>query len=118
MCKKSIQWPIAFIPTTTLTDPLHRDDHLYYIYSFSLAFGDTLSGFLGNPATYAFYNNVGAAPNTAISATIPLALFSLFQLKFAIITPALISGALAERVRFTAYMVFCVLFSIFIYSPL
>lgn len=49
--------------------------------SFSLAFGDTLGGFIGNPATYFMFNNVGAAPNSAISANIPLSLYAIFQLK-------------------------------------
>jgi len=91
---------------------------LWTVVGFSLAFGDTLSGYMGNPATFPFYNNVGAAADTNFSPTIPLALFSLFQLKFAIITPALISGAIAERVRFTSYIIFIVLFSIFVYCPL
>src|SRR5207237_1021710 len=50
--------------------------------------------------------------------TIPLIVFALFQLKFAIITPALITGSFAERVRFTSYLLFMCLFSLFIYSPL
>ena len=53
-----------------------------------------------------------------LSPTIPFALFSLFQLKFAIITPALISGAFAERVKFSSYLIFMVLFSVSIYPPL
>src|SRR5207248_5946239 len=53
-----------------------------------------------------------------LSATIPLVLFALFQLKFAIITPALITGSFAERVRFSSYLLFIVLFSLFIYAPL
>lgn len=91
---------------------------LWTFIGFSLAFGDTLSGYMGSPATYPFYKNVGAAANTDFSSTIPLALYSLFQLKFAIITPALISGALAERVRFTSFLIFMVLFSVFVYCPL
>ena len=54
----------------------------------------------------------------AMKLTIPLLVFSMFQLKFAIITPALITGSFAERVRFSAYLLFIVLFSLFIYSPL
>jgi ammonia channel protein AmtB len=49
---------------------------------------------------------------------IPLVLFAMFQLKFAIITPALITGAFAERIRFNSFMLFIILFSIFIYMPL
>jgi Amt family ammonium transporter len=64
------------------------------------------------------YRGVGMATHPDFSATIPFALFSLFQLKFAIITPALVSGAFAERVKFSSYLVFMVLFSLFIYAPL
>ena len=64
------------------------------------------------------FNNVGLQPNPAFSATIPFALFAVFQLKFAIITPALITGGVAERIRFSSLMVFIVFFSIFIYAPL
>jgi Amt family ammonium transporter len=64
------------------------------------------------------FRNVGEATHPTLSPTIPLALFALFQLKFAIITPALITGAFAERVRFSSYMLFVCLFSLFIYCPL
>ena len=56
-----------------------------------MAFGESLSGYMGNPATYYFYRNVGAAPDGKLCTTIPLALYSLFQLKFAIITPVSIN---------------------------
>jgi Amt family ammonium transporter len=56
--------------------------------------------------------------NSAIAPTIPLLLFAVFQLKFAIITPALITGSFAERVKFNSYLLFICLFSIFIYCPL
>ena len=87
---------------------------------FSLAFGDSLGGlgFLGNPLTFFMFDGVGEATNKALSPTIPLMLFAFFQLKFAIITPALITGSFAERVRFSSYLLFIVLFSLFIYSPL
>lgn len=91
---------------------------IWVIVGFSLAFGDSLGGIIGNPLTFIFFNNVGGNSNASLSPTIPLALFALFQLKFAIITPALITGAFAERVRFSSYMLFITLFSIFIYSPL
>ena len=64
------------------------------------------------------FSGVGGATHPDLSPTIPLALFALFQLKFAIITPALVTGAFAERVRFSAYLLFITLFSIFIYAPL
>jgi len=91
---------------------------LWVMVGFSLAFGDSLGGIIGNPFTYFAFNNVGSEPNPAFSSTIPFLLFALFQLKFAIITPALITGSFAGRVRFRSYIFFMVLFSIFIYSPL
>ena len=91
---------------------------IWVIVGFSLAFGPSYHGIIGNPFTYFMLNNVGAGPNATFSPTFPFLLFAIFQLKFAIITPALISGAFSERIRFGAYMLFCCLFSIFIYAPL
>ncbi len=91
---------------------------LWIVVGFSLAFGDSIGGFIGNPLTYFNFSGVGAEPNPEFAATIPFLLFAMFQLKFAIITPALITGSLAERVRFRSYILFMVLFSLFIYSPL
>ncbi len=85
---------------------------------FSLAFGDSIGGYVGNPLTFLFFDGVGPETSKSLAATIPLLLFALFQLKFAIITPALITGSFAERVRFSSYLLFIVLFSLFIYSPL
>jgi Amt family ammonium transporter len=72
-------------------------------------------GFIGNPASYFMFQNVLDAPAFG---TIPLVLFAFFQLKFAIITPALITGTFAERIRFKSYIIFIVLFSLLIYAPL
>jgi Amt family ammonium transporter len=91
---------------------------LWVVVGFSLAFGDSLGGLVGNPFTFFMLDGVGGATHPDLSPTIPLLLFALFQLKFAIITPALITGAFAERVRFSSYLLFMILFSIFIYSPL
>ena len=91
---------------------------LWIVVGFSLAFGDSIGGIIGNPLTFAMFKNVGIAPNEAFAATIPFALFAMFQLKFAIITPALITGGLAERVRFSSLMLYIILFSMFIYAPL
>jgi Amt family ammonium transporter len=91
---------------------------LWIVVGFSLAFGDSLHGLIGNPATFFMFTRVGALTHPDLAPTIPLILFALFQLKFAIITPALITGSFAERVRFTSYLLFMCLFSIFIYSPL
>lgn len=85
---------------------------------FSLAFGDSLYGIIGNPFTYMNFKNVTLNPNVDFGSTIPFLLFALFQLKFAIITPAIISGSFAERIRFRSYILFMLLFTIFIYSPL
>lgn len=91
---------------------------LWVVVGFSLAFGESIGGIIGNPFTYFAFKNVGSEPNPNFSSTIPFLLFALFQLKFAIITPALITGSFAGRVRFRSYIFFMVLFSIFIYSPL
>jgi len=91
---------------------------LWYLVGFSLAFGDSIGGIIGNPATYFAFNNVGLGPHPALSPTFPLLLFAVFQLKFAIITPALITGSFAERVKFTSYLIFMCLFALLIYCPL
>jgi Amt family ammonium transporter len=73
---------------------------------------------IGDPRTFFMFTRVGALTHPDLAPTIPLIVFALFQLKFAIITPALITGSFAERVRFSSYLLFMCLFSIFIYSPL
>lgn len=85
---------------------------------FSLAFGDSIGGIIGDPTTFAFFKGVGGATQADLAPTIPFILFALFQMKFAIITPALITGSFAERVRFSSFLLFIVLFSIVVYSPL
>lgn len=90
---------------------------LWVLLGFSLAFGKSIFGIIGNPLTYIGFQNVGFSPDTDFAATIPLALFALFQMKFAIITPALITGAFAERIRFKSYLMFLVFFCLFIYAP-
>jgi Amt family ammonium transporter len=91
---------------------------LWVVVGFSLAFGDDLYGLIGSPATFFMFRGVGTATHAALAPTIPLVLFALFHLKFAIITPALITGSFAERVRFWSYVTFMVLFSLLIYCPL
>jgi ammonium transporter, Amt family len=91
---------------------------LWVVVGFSLAFGDSIGGVIGDPRTFFMFQNVGLGPNAALAPTIPLMLFALFHLKFAIITPALITGSFAERVRFWSYVTFICLFSLFIYAPL
>jgi len=91
---------------------------LWVLIGFSLAFGDSIGGIIGNPLTYLNFNGVGLEPNADFSETIPFLLFALFQLKFAIITPALITGSFAGRVRFRSYILFMVFFCLIIYCPL
>jgi ammonium transporter, Amt family len=82
---------------------------------YSLAFGESVGGFFGNPMTHFMMKGVlDAAP----VGTIPAIVFAFFQLKFAVITPALVTGSMAERINFKSYVVFMVLFSLFIYAPL
>ncbi|MCF8463457.1 MAG: ammonium transporter [Flavobacteriales bacterium] len=91
---------------------------LWFVVGFSLSFGDSIGGFIGDPRTFFMFNNVGTAAHSTIATGIPFVLFAAFQLKFAIITPALITGAFAERIKFWGYMLFMVLFCLFIYTPL
>ncbi len=95
---------------------------LWITVGFSLSFGETIGGFIGNPTTFLFFKGVNSgAPilqGAAGPMTIPLTLFALFQLMFAIITPGLVVGAVAERIRFTSYIVFICLFSLLVYAPL
>ncbi len=91
---------------------------LWVVVGFSLAFGKDIGGVIGNPLTFFMFRGVGLKTDPQLAPTIPLMLFALFQLKFAIITPALITGSFAERVKFSSYLIFMILFSLFIYAPL
>ena len=91
---------------------------VWVVVGFSLAFGESVGGIIGNPNTFAFFRNVGLSPNPTFSETIPFLLYALFQMKFAIITPAIIIGSFAERIKFTRYLVFIVFFTLFVYCPL
>ena len=95
---------------------------LWVVVGFSIAFGESIGsegfGLFGNPLTYFMFRGVGAGTHPDLAPTFPLAVFAMFQLKFAIITPALITGSFAGRVRFRAYMLFMCLFVMFIYAPL
>jgi len=95
---------------------------VWVLIGFSLAFGDSIGaekfGLIGNPFTFFMFKGVGGNINAALAPTIPLALFAIFQMKFAIITPALITGSFAGRVKFSSYILFITLFTIFIYAPL
>jgi Amt family ammonium transporter len=89
---------------------------LWGLFGYSLAFGDGNS-FVGN-LHHLFLWGVGSQPDPAYSATIPQQTFMVYQLMFAIITPALIAGAFAERMKFSAMMLFMVLWSIVVYDPM
>ncbi|HEX8985979.1 MAG TPA: ammonium transporter [Bryobacteraceae bacterium] len=89
---------------------------LWALVGYSLAFGEG-SPFLGD-LRYALLNGVGAAPNSDYAATIPQQTFMIYQLMFAIITPALISGAFAERMKFSSMLLFTVLWCLLIYFPM
>lgn len=91
---------------------------LWIVVGFSLAFGESQGGFIGDPTTFFMFQNVLDGAPWSMAPTIPLVLFALFQLKFAIITPALITGTFAERIKFRSYIIFLILFSLFIYAPL
>ena len=96
---------------------------IWIVFGFSLAFGDSLGGWIGDPRTFFMFNGVfdhklSLGSSDQLKFTIPFALFAFFQMKFAVITPALISGALAERINFRAFVLFMVLFCVVVYAPL
>lgn len=88
----------------------------WVLLGFSLAFGKSGNGFIGD-LTYLFGANL-SIDSPYGTQTIPLALFMLFQMKFAIITPALVSGAVAERIKFSGFILFTALWSLLIYAPM
>lgn len=90
---------------------------LWMVYGYSMSFGEG-NAFFGSPTQYLFLKGVGDAPNADYAGTIPQTSFMLFQMMFAIITPALISGAVAERIKFSAYLLFTVLWVTIVYFPL
>lgn len=102
---------------------------IWVVFGFSLAFGDDIGHIIGNPAQFFMFDNVGVGNVTdpsnpdlsqigLVTTSIPLALFALFQMKFAIITPSLITGSFAERVRFSGYLFFMIMWVILVYCPL
>jgi len=91
---------------------------LWVVVGYSLCFGESIGGFIGNPSTHLFFKGVMSGAPWSLAPTIPLSLFALFQLMFAVITPGLVVGAVAERIRFTAYTLFIALFSILVYAPI
>jgi len=89
----------------------------WVLWGYSLAFGPDKGGFIGSLA-WVGLRNVGLAPNPAYAATVPAEAHMIFQAMFAIITPALIIGAFAERVNFKAFLIFVVLWATIVYDPL
>jgi Amt family ammonium transporter len=91
---------------------------VWVVVGYSLCFGDSIGGVIGNPLTHFMFKGVASGAPWSLAPTIPLTLFALFQLMFAIITPGLVVGAVAERIRFTSYTVFILLFSLLVYAPI
>lgn len=95
---------------------------LWIIVGYSLCFGESVKifghGFIGNPGTHLFFKDVASGEPWVGAPTIPKSLFAAFQLMFAIITPGLVVGAIAERMRFVSYVLFTILFSLLVYAPL
>lgn len=89
----------------------------WVLFGYSLAFGPDIHGIIGN-LSWSGLNGVGASPNPDYAATIPHGVFMIFQMMFAVITPALIIGAYAERVKFPAFLLFTLLWATFVYDPL
>lgn len=89
----------------------------WVLFGYSLAFGPDFHHIIGN-LQWALFNHVGAAPATQYASTIPNEAFAIFQMMFAVITPALIVGGLAERVKFSSFLVFITLWTTLIYDPL
>lgn len=91
---------------------------LWITVGYSLCFGESMGGFIGSPSTHLFFKGINSGEPWSLAPTIPLTLFALFQLMFAIITPGLVVGAVAERIRFTSYILFIALFSLLVYAPI
>jgi Amt family ammonium transporter len=88
----------------------------WILFGYSLAFGSSNGGLIGG-LDFALLEGVGLTPRSDLGATIPHLLFMAFQMMFAIITPALISGAFAERLKFSTYLVFTLLWATLVYDP-
>jgi ammonium transporter, Amt family len=90
---------------------------LWVVVGYGLCFGPTINGFIGDPSANLFFQGVDSSSSWVSSPTIPLILFAVYQMMFAIITPALVTGSFAERVRLAPYILFVILFMILIYAP-
>ena len=90
---------------------------VWILWGYSLAFGPDVGHFIGNLKWFGL-NGVGLAPDPDYAPTVPHQAFMIFQMMFAVITPALITGAFAERFKFKTYLIFIVLWSTFVYAPI
>ncbi len=90
---------------------------VWAVWGYTLALGPSFHGVIGDLSNFGL-NNVGQVENVGYAPTIPALLYFAFQLKFAAITPALIIGAFAERIRFKSLLIFMVLWTTFIYAPI
>ncbi|NOX25062.1 MAG: ammonium transporter [Deltaproteobacteria bacterium] len=88
----------------------------WVLMGYSMSFGPDVGGLTGNLSWFAL-NTVGSAPSPTYATTIPQNAFMIYQCMFAIITPALITGAIAERIRFSSFIVFSLLWTILVYNP-
>ncbi len=84
---------------------------------YSLSFGKGIWGIVGN-FEHVFFKDVGLIPSSIYASSVPILAFALFQMMFAIITPALISGAIVERMKFSAYLIFILLWATLVYDPI
>ncbi len=89
----------------------------WLLFGYSLAFGDDIGGFIGG-LNFLGFNNVGITPSPDYASTIPHQVFATFQMMFAVITPALITGAFVERVRFKSFLLFSIIWATLVYDPL
>ncbi len=89
----------------------------WILFGYSFSFGPDIGGLIGG-LDFAGFKGVGAEPNAAYSNTIPHQLFAAFQMMFAVITPALITGAFVERVKFKSFLLFSLLWATLVYNPL
>lgn len=89
----------------------------WLLFGYSLSFGNDIGGFIGG-LNFLGFNNVGITPSPDYASTIPHQVFATFQMMFAVITPALITGAFVERVRFKSFLLFSILWATLVYDPL
>lgn len=119
--------PRAFLRGTGQTEKCPRDyDAIFFVlclisiqwvlFGYSLAFGPDKGHIIGS-LDWSFLKGIGMAPNTDYAATIPHVLFMAYQMMFAVITPGLITGAFAERMKFSTYVVFTLLWATLVYDP-